>query len=768
MNLPASLAPLAQCHRWLHWKLIHDPERPSKPRKVPINPRTGVACNPTDPAAWCTYQEAVDLAARTGLALAYVFHEGDGYFFLDIDNCRQADGNWTQLALSLVSAFQGHAACEVSQSGNGLHIFGWASQIPDHACRNIPLGLELYHTGRFVALTAAGTSGFIDADTSAQLAAVVASFFPKTSATRDVTDWTDTGQGSEGATEDDEELIRIMLASGKKTAAATFNPDHVCFEDLWTADEEKLAKKWPSQGGDCAYDRSAADSALAALIAYWTAKNCERTERLMRRSALAREKWDSRPDYMERTILGACATVRNVAKPRELQQALTVGPAENHNLGVVASASDAEISEDRIAEAFTNHYAGSMKFDHNRGKWFVYDDRQHWVLDEKRGAFHRARMACRALGQGKRLLGKASTAEGVEKLLRADPAFSVTSDAWDSDPMLLGVPGGTVDLRSGEVRPARREDMITRIASVAPESATPTLWLQVLAQLFPGDPELVAFLKRFFGYVLTGSVREHALLFFLGPGGNGKSTVLNVMTRILADYATTATVETFMATAQDRHSTDLAMLKGARLVTASETESGRYWAEARLKALTGGDPISARFMRQDNFTFLPQFKLLIAGNHPPRLRNTDEAMRRRLFIVPFRVKPTTPDPKLDERLRLELPRILAWCIEGCLEWQRDGLNAPESVRLASLEYFETQDIFGQWLAEKCDIGPAVRALPTPLFQSWVSFAHAVNTHPGDQRAFAGQLRARGFGEQLSSGQKFWTGLALKVAGPSAV
>jgi len=327
MALSPSLAPLAQCHRWLNWTLQEDPARPSKPRKVPVDPRTGYATSPLNQAAWCTYDEAQELATRAGRGVAYVFQEGDGYWFLDIDNCRNADGSWTPLALSLVAAFQGHAACEVSQSGNGLHIFGWASTIPEHACRNIPLGLELYHTGRFVALTDAGTTGAIDADTSEPLARVVSSFFPRTSASRDVTDWTDAGVGGEGPTADDEELIRIMLASGKNTAAAAFSDRHVPFEALWTADADVIAKRWPSQGGDCAYDRSEADAALAAHLAYWTAKNCERMERLMRRSALVRDKWEARAGYLERTILGACSTVRNVAKPRDIQQPLAAGAA---------------------------------------------------------------------------------------------------------------------------------------------------------------------------------------------------------------------------------------------------------------------------------------------------------------------------------------------------------------------------------------------------------------------------------------------------------
>ena len=688
MTLSPTMAPLGQFKRWINWTLEPDPKRPEKPRKVPRAPITGHICGATDQSAWCTYEVAHAAAVARGHGLGYAFHEGDNLFFLDIDNCvDETTGQWSQIAQNLMEIWKGHAAIEVSQSGKGLHIVGYASSIPPHGCKNVLQSLELYHTGRFMAFTDRNSVGTIGADLSPTLAGVIAAFFPKTASSSDVVDWCDEGDGAEP---DDTKLLDIMLRSGLKTAAATFKADHVPFKALWNDEAETLAKAFPCQNSYDPYDRSHADSALASHLVYWCGGNLERVRSFMLKSGLVRDKWMDRPDYLETTIIKAAAIVRNRAEPRQ------EGPT---TVGNEANLLDGDISEDVIAEAFKVKYAGKMKYDHQRGKWFNYDEHEHWVQDNRKGAFHRVRLGCREVGFGKRWLGKASTAEGVEKLIRADPAFAVTADVWDNDPMLLGVPGGTIDLRTSQHRPASPNDMITKKTSVAPAPGAPVLWLRVLADLFPGDPDLVAFLKRFFGYVLTGSVEAHALVFFLGPGGNGKSTVLNVLAKMLADYAVTATMETFMATNQDRHTTDLAMLQGARLVTASETEGGRFWAEARLKAMTGGDRITARLMRQDNFTYMPQFKLVIAGNHPPRLRNPDEAMRRRLFIVPFLVKPSKPDPKLEQKLSQELPQILAWCIEGCLEWQRDGLNPPASVKLASQEYFETQDIFGQWLAE---------------------------------------------------------------------
>ena len=219
--------------------------------------------------------------------------------------------------------------------------------------------------------------------------------------------------------------------------------------------------------------------------------------------------------------------------------------------------------------------------------------------------------------------------------------------------MLLGTPKGTVDLISGRLHPSSQDEGITKLAAVAPaETADCPIWRSFLNDSTGGDAEMICFLQQWCGYCLTGDVSEHAFVFLYGGGGNGKSVFLNTVSRILGAYHATAPMETFTASSGERHPTDLAMLRGARLVAASETEEGRAWAEAKIKSMTGGDPVTARFMRQDYFTYRPQFKLTIVGNHKPRLKNIDDAMRRRVNIVPFIRKPVKPDPCLEEKLPL--------------------------------------------------------------------------------------------------------------------
>ena len=306
--------------------------------------------------------------------------------------------------------------------------------------------------------------------------------------------------------------------------------------------------------------------------------------------------------------------------------------------------------------------------------------------------------------------------------------------------MLLGTPSGTVDLRTGNLRAARRDDYITKQTAVAPalSPATP-LWDAFLQDATAGDAGLIRFLRQWFGYCLTGDTREHALMFGYGPGGNGKSVLLNTVAGIMEDYCRQAAMDTFTAAHGDRHPTDLAMLRGARMVCASETEEGRAWAESRIKQMTGGDMISARFMRQDFFEYRPQFKLVVIGNHKPVLKNVDEAAKRRFNVVPFLHTPSTPDRTLEARLKAEWPGILLWMIGGCIDWQRNGLVRPDVVAAATAEYFEAQDYFGRWLADRAIVDAALATKPAHLLASFREWC-AENGEPvTDNRSMRGMI-----------------------------
>jgi putative DNA primase/helicase len=222
-------------------------------------------------------------------------------------------------------------------------------------------------------------------------------------------------------------------------------------------------------------------------------------------------------------------------------------------------------------------------------------------------------------------------------------------------------------------------------------------------------------------------------------------------------------METFTASNNDKHPTDLAMLAGARLVTASETEEGRAWAESRIKQMTGGDPITARFMRQDFFTYMPQFKLTVIGNHKPTLHNVDEAARRRFNIVPFIRKPVTPDRLLGEKLIAESGAILQWMIDGCLDWQANGLIRPACVIEATEEYFSDQEVFPRWLEEECISDPRSTASEksSVLYQSWANYAKSVRANPGRLADFKDKMERAGFAFRRRSKVREFSGIQLK-------
>ena len=423
-------------------------------------------------------------------------------------------------------------------------------------------------------------------------------------------------------------------------------------------------------------------------------------------------------------------------------------------------------TDDALALEFTEKHAEDWRYVAAWSRWYRWDG-TCWRGEHTLQAYDESRMVCRAASarcKKAKIAAKvasANTVAAVERLARADRKHAATTDQWDRDPWLMNTPRGVVDLRTGGSQPHRRSDHMTKIAAAHPEGEAPA-WLEFLHDITKGDGDLQSYLARMAGYSLTGVTTEHALFFLYGTGANGKSVFLNTFAAVLGDYAANAPMDTFMETRSDRHPTDLAGLRGARLVTSIEVEKGRRWAEAKIKSLTGGDKISARFMRQDFFEYKPQFKLLIAGNHKPSIRDVDEAMRRRLHLVPFTV--TIPAEKRDtnmpERLLAESNGILRWAVEGCLEWQRIGLRPPQSVVAATEEYFESEDALGRWLAEACVKGLNRTALTTELFASWKAWAEKGGEFVMSMKKFSQDLSARGFRKTPGTRNAGFMGLAL--------
>jgi putative DNA primase/helicase len=428
-------------------------------------------------------------------------------------------------------------------------------------------------------------------------------------------------------------------------------------------------------------------------------------------------------------------------------------------------------------ERIVARFGSNLHYCHPWKKWLHFD-RQRWKEDDTAAVHRVAKRTVRAI------LKEAATVEDDEKRkahtewwhtsegkARVEAMLSCASsengipilpDDMDRDRFLLNVENGTIDLRTGKLRPYQREDLITKLAPVKflPGSPCPT-WLRVLDRIFASDPTLIRFWKALCGICLTGDVSNQILPVLYGAGANGKTTILTVLLEILGpDYAIVAPPGLLTLKKGDRHPTELASLFNKRLVVDSETAEGAQFNENLVKQLTGSDKIRARRMREDFWEFSPTHKILMCTNHKPEIRETKNAIWRRVKLVPFNV--TIPDDEQDarlpDRLRAEYPGILAWCVEGCLDWLEMGLEIPAAVEDATAEYRRESDVIGEFLASECTIMPELRARATPLYARYQGWAgnDAVN-----QRKFGKAMVERGFRKHTNNGTEY-IGVGLRA------
>lgn len=411
-----------------------------------------------------------------------------------------------------------------------------------------------------------------------------------------------------------------------------------------------------------------------------------------------------------------------------------------------------EFSEDSLALLYTGRHSDDLRYTPELGKYHRLsrsdDGGACWHRDTVCRTFSEIRDLTREQSmlteKGKARLCSAATISSVEKLVRFDQRTVMTVDQWDSATMVLNTPSGIVDLETGKTSKGDPLANCTKQTAVGPSSQPPELWNSCLETWTGGDKDLQQYLKRVAGYCLTGETREHEFFFFHGSGGNGKSSFLNTLHGILGKYADIAPPDVFTLSKFEKHPTSMAGLVGCRMALATETESGSRWAETQLKSIVDDCPIKTRFMRQDFFEFKPQFKLLISGNHKPNLTDVGESMRRRINLLPFNVivPKEQRDTKLKAKLREEWPSILGWAIQGCLEWKRDGLKTPASVKAATDDYLQGQDVMGCWIEECCVIGVNCKGRTQELHKSFVEWSKQNEYYPTSLKQFLSTLLER--------------------------
>jgi putative DNA primase/helicase len=432
------------------------------------------------------------------------------------------------------------------------------------------------------------------------------------------------------------------------------------------------------------------------------------------------------------------------------------------------------------ARRFVAQYGPDLRYSNQRG-WFTWTGRR-WEQDET-GAVERFAKAtvrniyneaaqCDDQDMREKIASHAHKSESDSRikamiaLAKTEAEVVVKQSELDVDPSLLNVSNGTFNLKTGELQPHSRADLITRLIPIDYDGGTACpLWLRFLDRVTGSDGELMRFLQKAVGYSLTGSTREQCLLILYGNGANGKSTFLNIVLALLADYGKQTGTETLLVKRGDQIPNDVARLAGARFVSAVETESGRRLAEGLVKQLTGGDRMTARFLHHEFFEFDPTFKLWLAVNHKPRIVGTDHAIWRRIRLIPFNV--TIPDaerdPDLADKLKTELPGILVWAVQGCQMWQDNGLKPPAAVTKTTAAYREENDPLAEFLDDRCAVEPGAEVGKSELYKAFKGWVEAAGEREISQRDFNQRVAERGFNERRNMKTRFWAG--LKLANP---
>lgn len=449
------------------------------------------------------------------------------------------------------------------------------------------------------------------------------------------------------------------------------------------------------------------------------------------------------------------------------------------NVLTIPSLLDPPFTDLGNAERLVMLHGDNLRYCYRLARWFVWTGRK-WEVDEGERAEQLASETVRHLyaaistiedsERREKIAGWARKSESERSLraavslARSRPGIPVKPDDLDRDPWLLNCPNGTLDLKTGHLGRHERADLITKCcaAEYDPEAVAP-IFEAFLRRIFGGNDRLARFVQRCIGYALTGDTSEQVAFIWWGAGANGKSTFVNACLDLLADYGLSTPSETLLLKHSDSIPNDVARLKGARFVAATETEDGRRLAESKLKAMTGQDRISARFMRAEWFDFQPSFKLFLATNHKPEIKGTDWAIWRRIRLVPFTV--TIPDDEQDkalgDKLRAELPGILAWAVRGCLEWQRIGLQPPDEVIAATNEYRNESDQLGRFIDERCITGDGFQARARALYLEYKKWADGAGETVLTETAFGRRLVERGFAKE-KRGSVVYEGIGLNA------
>ena len=744
---------LKRLNQWVCWRAEPDVSRPGKMKKVPVNPRTGGLAMSNNPGTWTGFEQAVK-ASHSHSGIGFMF--ANGYFGVDIDNIEDAindfqNGGRGNIAAEFIGGLQSYA--EVSVSGKGLHIL----------CRGaLPKGgrrrgnVEMYDSARFFVVTGrrAGPYDAI-ADCTERIRPLHQKYIG----------------GGKTVLEDREQMTPLTITDEKILNLARKAGSGRLFTQLYAGHWEG---RFPSQ--------SEADLALCVMLAFWCKKDEQAVDRLFRLSGLMRDKWDRKQagsTYGALTVAKAVQSCRSVYQPKE-EFAVRIGPEKG-----VEKPMDKRYSFDDTgsAERFCDRFGTSVLYNYTAKKWMYYDGRR-WGMDDsgevKRMADQVVKEAEAGLFKYLKALPDAEDKVAAAKeyakyirflrssraktnmLLEAQHRVPVNTARLDTNKTILCTLNGELDLIRGQLLPHDSGNFNSKLVPYVYKEMPHPNWDRFLLEVFAGDTQLIRYVQRAVGYSLTGETKEHCAFILYGTGRNGKSTFVEVIAELMGDYAANIQPETILIRQSSGGPTsDIARLKGVRFVTTSEPNEGMRLNEGLFKQLTGGDRVTASLKYENEFEFTPEFKLWVTTNHKPEIRGTDDGIWSRIHLIPFEKR--IPDHKMDKDLKAklltELPGILHWAVQGCLAWQREGLNPPEKVLSSVREYKSEMDVLAAFVEEAC--GPGGEAAAGELFNAYRAWAQKGGGALMTATRFGLEMQKRY--EKRKSGGIYYTGLHLKAA-----
>ena len=710
-NIPEELKKVPQ---WVCWQ---------GEAKIPKNPFNGQNARSNDKKTWGTFPQAVKACETFGFdGLGFMF--APPYFGIDLDHCLDN----LDFVDEFVETLQSYA--EISRSGNGIHII-CRGKLPDGNRRKG--GVEMYSEGRYFIMTGnIYNPAYIQIKDCTESVKVLHSKYLPTSVPK--------------AEVKRHEVIELEDAEIIDKARACKSGS--LFSMLYAGQWEGL---FPSQ--------SEADLALCNQLAFWTQKNPAQMDRIFRSSGLYRKKWDLKrggDTYGNITVGKACASCTDVYEPQKHDNDASLALAffKNGSTGAVqeSPAKSYDATDTGNAHRLYDKFGKILKYSYNRKKWYFWTGKV-WTLDESGEVKKLADEVCEDLKKeawqipdedlqetALKFAKKTAGSSAKEAMIKeCQHLFDIPASPEDFDAYTdyLNCQNGIINLRNGELIPHDSRLMMSKICNTEYDvkRRKPQRWLQFLDEVTNGDKAMQEYIQKCVGYSLSGSNKEQCAYFLYGMGNNGKSTFLDTLSDMLGDYASNTQPDTIMLQSRLGSSggganTDIARLKSARFVTCEEPTEGVRLNEGLLKQLTGGSKVTCRFLYGDEFEYTPEFKIWCATNHKPVVRGTDIGIWRRIKLIPFEVN--IPKEKVDKnlkyKLRQEFPQILAWAVEGCMKWQKEGLGEPEKVLEATKDYKQEMDLIAGFV-EQCvmiDYETEEKIMATDLFAIYTRWAKQNN------------------------------------------